>query len=216
MKGAYMNETFRPPVQRLDERYTEQIASLLCEAFEDYPVMRFILGSKDDTYHSRLRRLIHLFVSARFYRNEPVLGIFDGSEIIAGALLSYPDTIKHPPMLLALRNSVWKELGEAAHSRYDTFNAANKPFGIAVPHINVNMIGVSSRYQGKGLGSRLMEEVHRLSIEDSASNGVSLTTEIRKNITFYERLGYGITGYTQVTPELETWAFYRPDMQKED
>jgi hypothetical protein len=66
-----------PQVQRLDVTHAEQVVSMLCDAFDDYPVMRFILVNRDNSYPTRLRSIIHMFVMARYYRNEPVLGILN-------------------------------------------------------------------------------------------------------------------------------------------
>jgi hypothetical protein len=63
-----------------------QAVTVLCDAFQDYPVMRYVLGSADD-YDHRLRTLIGFFVSARVLREEPVLGIYDGDGTLAAAAL---------------------------------------------------------------------------------------------------------------------------------
>ena len=58
-----------------------EIVSVLADAFHDYPVMRNILGPDvpglGAPYNVRLHRLVQLFVSARAYRNEPLLGVRD-------------------------------------------------------------------------------------------------------------------------------------------
>jgi hypothetical protein len=73
---AIMNPTNDMQVTRLSTAQTEDAVSVLCDAFRDYPVMRYVLGSNGD-YDRRLRTLIGFFVSARVYRDEPVLGIHD-------------------------------------------------------------------------------------------------------------------------------------------
>ena len=54
---------------------TDALTDVLCDAFHDYPVMRFIVGERDsdDTYDDRLRRLVRFFVSARTLRGDPAL-----------------------------------------------------------------------------------------------------------------------------------------------
>jgi hypothetical protein len=41
------------------------------------------------------------------------------------------------------------------------------------------------------------------------SQGVSLTTEEPRNVTFYQHLGYQIIGEGSITPEMRTWGFFR-------
>ena len=59
--------------------------------------------------------------------------------------------------------------------------------------LHVNMIGVRSAWQGRGLGRVLLDWVGNMS-QEGASRGISLNTEVENNIFFYERLGYYIVG----------------------
>ena len=53
-----------PRVERLAATRAEAVTSVLCEAFFDYPVMRYVLGPQGD-YAERLTRLIGLFTAGR-------------------------------------------------------------------------------------------------------------------------------------------------------
>lgn len=52
----------------------EDAVTVLCDAFYDYPVMRYVLRPSSE-YDHRLRSLIGFFVAARVLREELVLGI---------------------------------------------------------------------------------------------------------------------------------------------
>ena len=91
------------------------------------------------------------------------------------------------------------------------FRDACAPFQVETPHLHLNMIGLRRRVRGKGLGGSLLEYVHRLSREDPESEGVTLSTEDKANVSLYEHAGYKIVGHANVTPELETWGFFRPN-----
>lgn len=172
--------------------------------------MRYVLGARGEPEPDRLRRLITLFVMARVLRNEPLLGVPCDDGLAAVAIASSPGG-SSPPELAELRAAVWRDLGADAEARYDAYSRAAAPLIVDVPHIHLNMIGVCRRFQGTGLGRLLMDEVHRLSRDDPHSQGVTLSTERRSNIPFYERLGYRITGHARVAPELETWGLFRQD-----
>jgi GNAT superfamily N-acetyltransferase len=184
--------------------------TVLCDAFEDYPVMRYVLGSAAG-YPHRLRALIGFFVKARAYREEPVLGAIDArGRLAAVALVTLPGERAAPEALSILREAVWNELGKSERARYDAFGAATQPFGMAQPHHHLNMIGVVRSHAGQGFGRRLLEAVHRLSQADPASVGVTLTTESPNNVPLYTHVGYRLLGQARVAPGLETWAFFRP------
>jgi ribosomal protein S18 acetylase RimI-like enzyme len=184
---------------------------VLCEAFYDYPVMRHVLGEHHDDYEHRLNTLVHFFVMARVLRDEDLLGVMDGAQLAATALVAYPGRGESPPEMATLRDRVWDVLGPESRSRYEDFGAACATFDVDVPNIHLNMIGVSRAAQGSGLGRSLMDYVHGMSERDTSSEGVTLTTEDPSNVSLYEHFGYRVVGRARVPPGLETWGFFRPD-----
>lgn len=202
------------PVLHLGREETARLTDALAEAFHDYPVMRFVLGSGDD-YRGRLRRLVGFFVSARALRDEPMLGVeadAPAANLVAGALVSFPGERESHPELGALREEVWAELGSNARTRYETCGRVWKPLlSVDVPHIHLNMIGVRPAWAGRGLGRRLMDHVHAMSRERPRSEGVTLTTEDPDNVGLYEHLGYRLLGHARIAPGIETWSFLRRD-----
>ena len=71
------------------------------------------------------------------------------------------------------------------------------------------MIGVRRASAGQGLGRRLLDALHERSRHDVESHGVTLNTEDPNNISLYQHFGYRVIGHARVSPELQTWAFYR-------
>jgi GNAT superfamily N-acetyltransferase len=173
--------------------------------------MRFVLGTEPKGYTDNLKGLLGFFVTARALHGEPLLGIRDGANLNAAALVSRPARRVAPAALDELRERVRAELGASARARYEAFGAACAPFQADVPHIHLNMIGVRPSAQGKGLGRTLIEPVHLLSWNDTESGGLSLSTEDARNVPLYEHLGYRPAGHATVAPRLETWGFSRPD-----
>ena len=185
------------------------VVDVLCEAFERYPVMRWVLGShRDDP--ERLHRLVHFFVMARVLRDETLLGVRGPDGLTAAALVSRPGQRDSEP-LARLREAVWADLGGDARLRYQAFGATCARFEVDEPHLHLNMIGVRRAARGTGLGGALLDHVHALSRADSSSTGVSLTTEDPRNVSLYRRFGYRVIGEADVSPQLHSWSFFRPD-----
>jgi ribosomal protein S18 acetylase RimI-like enzyme len=173
---AIMNPSNDVQVTRLSTAQTEDAVSVLCDAFRDYPVMRYVLGANGD-YDRRLRTLIGFFVSARVYRHEPVLGIYDrDGTLSATAIVSLPSQGEAPEGLVTRREQVWAELGAAERQRYEAYGAACAQFTVDSPNYHLNMIGVRRSHAGRGLARKLLEAVHRLSDTDDRSRGVTLST----------------------------------------
>ena len=195
---------------RLAPRESEAaVVEALCEAFADYPVMRYVLGPGGD-YAERLRRLIGFFVAARVLRDDPVFGIAEGSRLVGVATCTLPGG-SAPPELDAVRERTWAALGAEALERYGHCVLAWEPLGVAEPNLHVNMLGVRPAFQGRGLSRVLLERVHALSRELPDSAGVTLTTETTANVALYQRFGDRIVGQRTIAPGVETWGFFRPD-----
>ncbi|MDQ3998171.1 MAG: GNAT family N-acetyltransferase [Gemmatimonadota bacterium] len=199
--------TLTPTLLSLDD--VPDVVSVLGEAFYDYPVMRYVLGPAQP-YDERLRRLVELFVSRRAYLNEPMLGVRDAAgTLVAAATVTLPGPENPPATFLALRESIWAELGADAQARYATFAAASEGLAIDAPHHYLDMIGVRRSHQGRGLARVLLEAVHDLSRADERSSGVRLSTERASNVTLYEHFGYRVRGHARVDHDLETWVLFR-------
>jgi GNAT superfamily N-acetyltransferase len=186
-----------------------EIVTVFSDAFRDYPVMRFVLGSSG-LYDQRLRRLVELFVSGRTSRNEPMFGVRDAAgALVAAVTTTLPVSPPAPSTFLTMREAIWTELGADARARYDAFTGATQGSAIVAPHFHLNMIGVRRAQQGTGLARVLLEAVHDLSASEPRSTGVSLTTELPANVTLYERFGYRVRGHARVSDALETWTLFR-------
>lgn len=196
-------------VVELSARRAEEAVEVLCESFYDYPVMRYLLGSLDESYDERLRSLIRFFVAARVLREGPVLGVEDGDSVAAAALVTLPIQPEAPPELYEHRDAVWRELGDGARQRYETLGEVWKEFPIRDPQHHLNMIGVRRGQGGRGLGRLLLESVHRMADRDPGSAGVSLTTEDPANVSLYEHFGYRVVDHRKITDGLETWGLFR-------
>jgi GNAT superfamily N-acetyltransferase len=196
-------------VQDLPPDRADDVVAVLCDAFHDYPVMRYVIGNDD--YDARLRELIGLFVSARVLRDEPMIAVSDNNELVAVAIMTPPGQREAPQEFFDRRERVWHMLGSDAEARYDEFGAAWQLVGVTEPNLHLNMIGVRRSHTGAGLGRILLDRVHEMSEDDSASTGVSLTTEDVRNVPLYRYFGYENVGHQNIADGLETWGFFRPN-----
>ncbi len=201
-----------PPgaIRTLGALEAPEAVRVLCDAFADYPVMRYVLADAGPSYAEALPILVYMFVMARVLRSEPILGIGERGALTGVALVSRPDGGPSPAEFETLREAVWGELGAAARARYEAFSAA-KPATVSVPHLHLNVLGVRRGAQGRGRGRRLLERVQSLSRDDPASQGITLTTEDPVNVALYQHCGFEVVGHAHVAPELETWGMFRKD-----
>jgi ribosomal protein S18 acetylase RimI-like enzyme len=195
----------------VDQTRHAEVTRVLCDAFHDYPVMRYVVGSQGTAYDEHLKAMIGYFVQARFIHGDPVLAAADAGELVAVATLAAPGAPDEPPPILSLRERLWNELGEEAHRRYGSLCDIWDRFHVTEPHYHVHMIGVSRSHQGRGYARILLDHVHALSSRHPHSVGVSLTTEDPRNVPLYEHLGYRVLGRESLGKVLEVWGFLRED-----
>ncbi len=196
------------PVNLYEENIGE-VADVLCEAFYNYLVMKYVLGDKDN-YDNRLHKLVTFFVSARALRNEPMCGIYNSeNKLVAAAVVTLPGDIPHPDELKRRRENLWKELGSGEQARYENYGNAAFSLLPKESHHHLNMIGVRDAYKGKGLARQLINAVEELVSLDPTSSGLSLNTEVETNINFYLHLGYELIGQTNVDKNIVTWGFFK-------
>ena len=189
----------------------DEAVAVLCESFQVYPVMQYVIRAEGVDYTEHLRTLIAYFVMARFWREEPVLAVIDGDEVVATAIVLLPGDRDVPAVVNERREEVWSELGEAARARYELYGETCQKIAIDRPNCHLSMIGVRETHLGMGLARRMLDAVHEISRRDPVSDGVTLTTEVSSNVAFYEHFGYEVLGHVRVSDELESWGFFRAD-----
>jgi len=200
-----------PRLVRLPGERAPEAVQVLCDSFGNYPVMRYMIGEQGGRYTQFLERLIGIFVSGRVLRGDSIFAIEDAGRAVAIATTTRPGEVVPIPELEAAREALMEELGPDAKARSEALVAVWKRTALDVPQFHVNMLGVLRTHAGRGLGGRLLREVHEISRLDPASTGVSLTTEDPKNVPLYQHCGYEIVSHDRVRDDLETWGFFRRD-----
>jgi len=197
-------------VVTFNKQNIQEITDVLCEAFYNYPVMKHVLGEKQD-YDTRLSKAVTFFVSARALRNEPLFGIYNSDDkLVAASSVTLPGEIPSPAELFNLRDKLWAELGSEEKARYEKYGSVASGLLPKEPHHHLNMIGVRNAYQGKGLARQLISKVEELVSAHPTSTGVSLNTEVESNVNFYLHLGYEMVGQAEVDKGIQTWGFFKP------
>ena len=195
-------------IERLTEADREQVVDVLAAAFRDYPVMRYALSDAGEEYDRRLRFLIGFYCDARFIHDWPVLGIRQGQEPAAAALVTAPGEVTESPELRRKHLRLARTIGRAAFERMARYERASSGHEPREPHYFLGMIGVAPGHQGGGYGRMLLEHIQAMSEADSVSTGVALSTEDSSNVAYYQRAGYRVIAEADVD-DIHTWCMFR-------
>ncbi len=196
-------------VDPLDAPRLEEVVDVHCDAFADYPTMRWVLGDGDD-FDRRLRRLVRLFLETTRLCGGHFLGVTVEGQLVAAADVVDPAAVE-PSELDELRAATWSRLGRPAHDRYRDYALATAAFKPRRPHCYLSMLGVRRSAAGTGCGRALLDAVHSHSSAHPQSTGVALETEDPVNVDLYRHFGYRIVGHRRLRGGLESWGFFRPD-----
>ena len=166
------------------------VASVIAEAFDDDPVMRFIVPAND--YRTRLTRLFRMELGG-FLRLGSTWVATDGDEILGAALWAPPDRWKQSPLEMA-RGLVpaMRVFGTSVRPALAALGALEKAHPERPAHWYLATIGTAGAHQGRGVGGALMRKV----LEQCDRDGEPAYLESSKpeNVPYYERFGFEVTG----------------------
>ena len=74
----------------LDRTQKVDALDVLCAAFHDYPVPRYVIDVTASDYDGKLRELIDFFVEGRLTRSVPLIGPYDSNALLGVAVVSPP------------------------------------------------------------------------------------------------------------------------------
>jgi len=184
-------------ITSFSESNTEACAAIIAAAFEQDPLYAHHLKSPTEKY---------LF-SKFLIRKSLTLGehslVITLDEGVIQAAASYEVDSGHAfkRVLNQLRWPFLKEvlnmqrfMSPAAFrffNQYMKFTTSVRP---KKRHHYLVFIGVHPEAQGKGYGTQLLNEIHRIVDSDVHSVGIGLDTENAANIAYYQRFGYALTG----------------------
>ncbi len=202
-------------VVRLAKKHRKQAVAVLVEAFSDYPAMReffFHHATDEEEYQRWLNLTMGLTFDQSFYLHYPLAGIIKNETLVAVMCCLRPGLNQHEenwPEPLQKSHATWKHaVGEEGIRKYELYSKKcnlHRPPG---SHYFVDCLAVLDSHRGNGYAKALLQYCVDLSNADQDSNGVALDTEAARNVTFYQRLGYELTGESEIEG-MQCWHFFK-------
>lgn len=167
------------------------LSRVLAEAFDDDPVMTWMLPDPQDRA-ARMSRFFAAITRHHHLKGGGVEVATDNADVIGGAALWDPpngwqqSTVSTVTML----PSIFRALGRRSRvgARLDEVMDAVHP---KAPHWYLSTIGTGSAARGGGYGTTLMKS--RLDRCDDSGASAYLESSKESNIPYYERFGFTVT-----------------------
>jgi ribosomal protein S18 acetylase RimI-like enzyme len=196
------------------------VGQLLAEAFDADPAYGFLFPG----VAARRRGLADFFErnlrTHRPYRCSYVLT--DGNDVVATVTIRPPGGVPIALLTMVRRGLIPFAMrnGPGAVRRLlrlkGAYDAIEAQATGGQPHRLVHMMAVAPGQQGRGIGTRLLQEAIALSAEakGGASLPVVLTTHNERNVAFYRASGFTVTDRREVsldkTAIYPVWTMSRP------
>ncbi|QJX00899.1 GNAT family N-acetyltransferase [Frigoriglobus tundricola] len=195
------------PIDRLARSDQPAAVATLAAAFAQYPLLAALCPDA-----ARRPRLVEVFSRYLFRMSVRCGGAYatpDRSAVACG----WPPGREWPSRWTSLRHggvSVLWQLGRRAarwmsqlEHEFDVARVAHVPG----PHWYVPMLGVRPEARGKGLSRAALRPVFEAA--DGAGVPIYLETMTEANVAIYQKLGFELRGYRELTGGLPNWEFVR-------
>ncbi len=202
---AITEEQIRVPSYSADEIHSAQMhersaaVAVVLMGFSNDPVARWVYPNPED-YLNYFSGFIRAFAGRSFDAGTAYL-----TDEMSGAALWLPPGIEPDAETLEVHFDATVQ--DSIKSDLDVFLGQMAAFHPTEPHWYLPMIGVDPRFQGKGIGSRLMR--YALSECDQQGLPAYLESSNRRNITLYERFGFSVIGTIQVGSSPPMYPMFR-------
>ncbi|QMU19653.1 GNAT family N-acetyltransferase [Gordonia rubripertincta] len=191
--------TIRPLIRPATPADVDAAADTLGQAFADYPFTRHTVDSRDHGHRVRsLQRLFLAEIGMRCGR------VWVSDDLATVAVWITPSSTGLDEAFGNIAPRVVELYGDRADiaARADEATAGLRP---AEPVWHLATVGVAPHAQGRGLGRAVLEP----GLEGSRTEGCPayLETSSPANVSFYERLGFEVTGKVSLPDDgPDVWA----------
>lgn len=184
----------------------------LAEAFRDNPLNVAVVG---EPARRRLRanRAGNRASLVAVHRVGLCLGVWlpseckGGASVLAGVLVAEPPGVHPlpPPSIPAQLRVLWEQ-GWRVATTWAEVHFELESRHPREPHWVLDMLGVAPEFQGRGIGTALLKNLHeRVDVQGAASY---LETDREENVAFYERASYTVLTQERVAG-VPVWRMWR-------
>ncbi|TMP46113.1 N-acetyltransferase [Pseudoalteromonas citrea] len=179
-------------VKYLSPEDTRVAASLLYQAYHDDPILRaMLMAKKEQDYEAKLRALIREELVSFGQGQQPIVGLFEGSNLVATACVfeaqSNLQASRYWHWRLRLMMSAGYLQTQQLIEKEDTIRLALSEYG---HYYFLAFIAVDPHIQGQGLGHYLLAGLDDLVATNDAASGMAVFVTKIEQKAFFVSHGY--------------------------
>ena len=176
---------------RIKRKDISKASRVLAEAFQDDPIWIHLIPG-EELRREKLQLVFAFIIRYSLHYGE----IYSPTEAIEGVAIWIPDKYVEQTFWRVLRSGalllgfkIGNDLGKSLSNTLDPIDTDRKE-NIKPPYMYLQAIGVSPKFQGQGLGSKLLRSMFEKL--DSNNIPIYLETETEKNAAMYKKLGFEV------------------------
>jgi ribosomal protein S18 acetylase RimI-like enzyme len=187
---------------RADE--VDAAVGVLARGMRDNPLHVAAYG-KDPERRLRCHARLMAGLFKHFHAQQPIAAVEDGT--LVGVTGVAPPGTCQPTASQRLRLlPTMMGLGPRTAARVASWTSAWAAHDPGEPHVHLGPLAVDAHLQGRGIGSRIMEE-HCRGLDGAGDLGY-LETDKAENVRFYERFGFEVVAEDEVIG-VQNWFMHR-------
>jgi len=192
----------------------DQAVEVLALAFENGPLIRYLLPHQGSEYFGQIRELFRFTCEIRLDLGWPLIGILSNTQLTGVTCISLPESKKWPTSLVTKHEKFKSIIGTESVNRRERFSNLTDQYVPSQSHYYLAAIGIHPNFQKQSLGSVLLNAVHDMSEVHPASTGVFLETANPVNVPLYEHFGYHLVSKVKLDNIIDIWYMFRPNNVK--
>lgn len=135
---------------------------------------------------------VHLMAKATIVKGDDIIVAIFENKVVGVAIIAKDTKGSWPEMFNVLFPSIFKHLPLLTKINYRNLLTSNQAVKLSNPlngnYVTLQVVAVSSNYQGKGFGKQIFQEIHDRYTDDY--DGIYLYTADEKNKEIYKHFNY--------------------------
>lgn len=197
-EGDHYKNKREPVIVRLDETAISEAKSILFQAYRHEPTFHYLFDHERPGYEQRVRATIRELIGLYFDLRQDAIGVLLEDTLVAVAFIGGPDLRLNLAEQFSWRLRMVLTAGFSCTRRYLDYHEQIKRMLPDARTHQLPLMGVHPKYQNRGFGRLLLEQVERFCADNPRGTGLILDTGNSRYLKFYESLGFRSLGKIQL------------------
>lgn len=197
-EGNHYKNKQEPVIVRLDETAVSEAKSILFQAYRHEPTFHYLFDHGRPGYDQRVRATIRELIGLYFELRQDAIGVLLEDTLVAVAFIGGPDLRLNLADQFSWRLRMVLTAGFSSTRRYLDYHEQIKQMLPDARTHQLPLMGVHPKYQNRGFGRLLLEQVEQFCADNPRGTGLILDTGSSRYLQFYESLGFRSLGKIQL------------------